>query len=145
MRNSGLNNPIILFDGVCNLCSGLVQFTIRRDPNGVFKFASLQSDMGESYLRKFNMPNEDYSSFILIEGERYYLKSTAILRYFKRLSGFWPLLYLLIIIPRFIRDYFYDIVARNRYKWFGKKEICFVPTIDLKDRFLENTNDENGI
>ena len=132
----GIPNPIVLFDGVCNLCSSVVKFTISRDPNGIFRFASLQSEAGQFFLNKFGLSTEDFDSFVLIEGDNFFLRSTAVLCLCKRLKGFWPLLYLLIIIPRPLRDFVYNIVAENRYKWFGKKEECFIPSPDINNRFL---------
>jgi len=131
------DHPIILFDGVCNLCSGIVLFTIRKDPQGIFKYAPLQSEVGQSLLKQFNLPMDDYHSFILIEGNRYYRKSTAALRVARRINGLWSILYASIVVPRLIRDFIYDIVVKNRYRWFGKKEECLIPTPDIKSRFLE--------
>lgn len=129
-------NPIVLFDGVCNLCSSVVRFTILRDPDRIFRFASLQSEVGHFFLNKFGLSTEDFDSFVLIEGDKFFLRSTAVLSLCKKLRGLWPLLYLLIIIPRPIRDFVYNIVAENRYKWFGKKEECFIPSADIRNRFL---------
>lgn len=129
-------NPIVLFDGVCNFCSSVVAFTISRDPSGIFRFSSLQSDAGQMLLSKFGLSTDDFDTFVLIEGPRFFLRSTAVLRLCKKLNGLWPLLYLLMIIPRPIRDFVYNIVAENRYKWFGKKQECFVPSADIKGRFL---------
>ena len=130
-------NPIILFDGVCNLCNTAVQFVIKRDRNGLFKFASLQSAFGQHNLEKHRLPKSTFNSFILLENETVYTKSTAALRVARRLAGVWPLIYIFIIIPAFIRNYLYDFVANNRYKWFGKHESCWVPTPELKNKFLD--------
>jgi predicted DCC family thiol-disulfide oxidoreductase YuxK len=132
----GIPNPIVLFDGVCNLCSSVVKFTISRDPDGIFRFASLQSESGRFFLNKFGLSTDDFDSFVLIERDKFFLRSTAVLRLCKSLNGLWPLIYLLIIIPRPIRDFIYNIVAKNRYKWFGRKEECFIPSADIKNRFL---------
>jgi predicted DCC family thiol-disulfide oxidoreductase YuxK len=129
-------NPIVLFDGVCNFCSSVVRFAISRDPDGIFRFASLQSDAGQFFLNKFGLSTDDFDSFVLIEGDRFFLRSTAVLRLCKKLKGLWPLVYLLIIIPTPIRDFIYNIVARNRYRWFGKKKECFIPSADIRNRFL---------
>jgi predicted DCC family thiol-disulfide oxidoreductase YuxK len=131
------NKPIVLFDGVCNLCSAVVVFTIERDPKRKFMVAPLQSDTGQALLKKFNLSAERFDSFVLIEDDRCYSRSTATLRVVRRLTGLWPVLYALIIIPRPIRDWIYDFVAKNRYRWFGKKDQCMVPTADVKSRFLE--------
>lgn len=128
--------PIILFDGVCNLCSGAVQFIIKKDKEKQFRFASLQSDFGQQVLKKFHLPTSHFNSFILLEENQLYTKSTGALRVAKKLSGFWPLLYGFIIIPPFIRNVVYNWIARNRYKWFGRQEACWLPTPDLKARFM---------
>lgn len=134
---TALNKPVLLFDGVCNLCNGVVQFVIKRDPEGRFKFSSLQSNTGQELLEKFNLPTTDFESFVLIEGDRYYKKSTAALRLFKKLGGGWQLLYAFMIIPAPIRDFFYSLVANNRYKVFGRADQCWIPTPDLRARFLD--------
>lgn len=128
--------PVVLFDGVCNMCSFIVVFAIKRDPAGALLFAPLQSEAGQTLLRKFNIPTDNWSSFVLVEGDRYFSKSTAALRLVKRLTGLWPFLYVFIIVPKPIRDFVYDFVARNRYKWFGRKNQCMVPTPDITRRFL---------
>lgn len=128
-------DKIILFDGECNFCNGSVQFILKRDPHAVFKFASLQSEAGERLKIKYGIP-EDENSFILIDENRYFSKSTASLRVARKLSGAWRFCYGFIIIPRPIRDLFYHIFSKNRYKWFGKSEQCFLPTPDVRKRFL---------
>jgi len=132
-----VQNPVILFDGVCNLCSGSVRFIINRDPSGIFKFAPLQSETGKNLVSQFGLSNRKLDSIILIENSNYYLRSTAALKIAQRLGALWPLLSLLRLVPRPIRDYIYDIVARNRYKWYGKRAECMVPDADIKSRFLE--------
>ena len=127
---------IILFDGVCNLCNSSVQFIIKRDPKSCFKFASLQSETGRSLLEQYNF-NKEIDSFILIENQKIYSKSSAALRVCTNLNGLWKLLTILRILPVPLRDFFYDLVAENRYKWFGKKESCMIPTKEMKKRFLE--------
>ncbi|WP_337446688.1 thiol-disulfide oxidoreductase DCC family protein [Bacillus cereus] len=126
---------IVLFDGECNVCDRSVQFIIKRDPIGLFKFASLQSDIGKELLNKYNAPN-DLSSLVLIENNNCYLKSSAALRVTKNLKGAWKLLYLLLVVPKPLRDYFYSIMAKNRYKWFGKKDSCMLPSPEVRKRFL---------
>jgi predicted DCC family thiol-disulfide oxidoreductase YuxK len=128
--------PIIFFDGVCNLCNGAVQFTIERDHKNIFRFASLQSEFAKTQLVPFNINVLELDSFIMLENGKIYQRSTAALRVAKKLNGLWPLLYGFIIIPRFIRDAVYNYVAKNRYKWFGKEESCWVPTPELKSKFL---------
>jgi len=127
---------IILFDGVCNLCNGAVQFVIKRDKKKYFSFASLQSSEGRKLLEQYDLPLTDFNSFILIEHRQVYSGSNGILRVAKKLNGFWPLLYAFIIVPKFIRDRIYKWVAKNRYKWFGKKDTCMIPTPELRARFL---------
>ena len=128
---------IVLFDGVCNLCSASVTFILKRDPKGLFRFAALQSEAGRNIFEKFGIPfAEPPASIVLVEGGKAYSESTAALRIARRLSGLWPLLYAGIVIPRPIRDAAYRWVARNRYRWFGKKDACMVPTPELRSRFL---------
>lgn len=129
--------PILLFDGVCTMCNHLVTFVIRRDPQGKFRFASLQSVTGQRLLQQVKLPTANFNTFVLIEGNRYYTKSTAALHLFKKLGYLWGLLYLLMIVPRPLRDMVYHWVARNRYKWFGIKDQCMMPTPDIKERFLD--------
>ena len=127
---------VIFFDGLCNLCSGAVQFVIKRDAKNLFQFASLQSEYATEVLTKFDLEPQQGDSFVLLENDKVYQRSTAALRVARKLNGLWPLLYALIIIPRFIRDAVYNYIAKNRYKWFGKKESCWVPTPELKEKFL---------
>ena len=130
------NNCIILFDGVCNLCNSSVQFIIRNDPKKLFLFASIQSDAASKILLQFRIKKLDLTSILFIENGLIYDKSTAVLKISRKLKGGYPLLYGFIIIPRFMRDWMYQQLANNRYKWFGKKDICMVPSSDLVDRFL---------
>ncbi len=132
-----MNETIVLFDGVCNLCNSSVQFIIKRDRKRKFRFASLQGKTGQSLLQQFNLPVNDLNSFILIEDNKAFRQSTAALRVAKDLSGGWKLLYGFIIVPKFIRDAVYNWIARNRYKWYGKREECMVPTAELRERFLD--------
>lgn len=130
------DKPILLFDGVCNLCNGFVQFVINRDPKGKFRFAALQSEIGQTLLKKANMPTEELSTVVLYENDKFYTHSSVPLRVVKKFGGAWPLLYGLVIVPKFIRDGIYNWIARNRYRWFGKRESCMIPTPELKSRFL---------
>ena len=132
-----MEKPILLFDGVCNLCNGSVQFIIERDTKKQFLFASLQSEKGQELLTKFNLPTQDFDSFVFIEGEKIYTKSTAALRVFSRFGGLWSLLKIFLLVPAFLRNLVYSLVAKNRYKWFGKSESCWLPTPDLQSRFLK--------
>ncbi len=130
------NSPVILFDGVCNLCNGSVQFVIKHDKAGLFKFASLQSEAGQQLLSNHSMSGTELSSFILIKDEKVYTRSTAALLVAKQLTGVVKYLYIFSVIPTFIRDGVYNFIARNRYRWFGKKESCMVPSKDMLARFL---------
>jgi len=130
-------HPVVLFDGVCNLCESSVQTIIKKDTRGKFRFASLQSEVGQAYLRKFNRPTQDLDTVILVEGDQYYTKSSAALRIIRGFKGLWPLMYGFMIVPKFIRDKVYSYIAKNRYKWYGKKDHCMMPTPELKARFLD--------
>ncbi len=127
---------VVFFDGLCNLCNGAVQFVIKHDTKNVFKFASLQSDYAQKELLAYKIDLTAPNSFVLIIEGQVYQQSTAALKVVKQLNGLWPLLYVGIFLPRFFRDWIYGFVAKNRYKWFGKKEICWTPTADLKHKFL---------
>jgi predicted DCC family thiol-disulfide oxidoreductase YuxK len=128
---------IILFDGVCNLCNGAVQFVIKRDRRNYFKFAALQSDFAQKKIASFNLTAVHGNSILLLENGKVYQQSTAALRIAKKLNGLWPMFYAFVIIPPFIRNAVYRLVARNRYRWFGRQEACWVPTPALKHKFLE--------
>jgi predicted DCC family thiol-disulfide oxidoreductase YuxK len=130
------NNSIILFDGVCNFCNSSVNFIIKRDKKNNFLFSSLQSEYSQNFLTQNNFPKNNFDSIILIENNKLYRKSTAALKIAKHLNGLWKLSYTFIIIPPVIRDFFYDIIAKNRYKWFGKKEVCMIPDEKTKNKFL---------
>ena len=128
--------PVILFDGVCNLCNSSVQFIITRDPKAQFRFASLQSKYGQQQMIQFNLPTSELNSVLLIKDGKLYQKSSAALHIARMLTGAWPLMFVFIIVPPFIRNAVYDFIARNRYKWFGKKDECMIPTPELKSRFI---------
>lgn len=128
---------VIFFDGVCNLCNRSVQFVIKRDRAKKFRFASLQGKTAALVLKELNIAPADSDSFILLDEKKVYTRSTAALRVLRELGGLWKLLYVFIIVPPFIRDGIYNFIARNRYKWFGKREECMIPTPELKERFLE--------
>lgn len=143
---------IILFDGECNLCSGVVQFIIPRDPKGYFKFASLQSDSAKKLLEKTDTTINTSATMVLLvprhpdrseesRGEmpeyRVYMKSDALLRIAQKLCFPWSLMRGFLIIPGFIRNFFYMIISRNRYRWFGKRNTCIVPTPETENRFLD--------
>ena len=116
------NQPILLFDGVCNLCNSSVQFVIKRDHDSKIKFAALQSAPGQYLLSKFDLPVNDFDSFVFIDGEKYYTRSTAVLKVLKTIGGWYQLLYIFIIVPAFIRNWIYTLVAKNRYRVFGRQE-----------------------
>ncbi|HMK04755.1 MAG TPA: thiol-disulfide oxidoreductase DCC family protein [Ferruginibacter sp.] len=128
--------PVILFDGVCNFCNSAVNFTLKRNKKADILFAALQSEVGHKLLQQYNLPADDMESFVFIDNGKAYKQSTAALKVCKRLRGLWPLTYGLIIVPRFIRDSIYNWIAGNRYKWFGKRQECMIPTPDVKERFL---------
>ena len=129
-------HPILLFDGVCNLCNASVQFVLKRDTAGQFRFASLQSAAGQELLGQFEQAPADLSTVVLIEDGRLYTKSDAALRAARRLPGLWALLYGFIVLPRPLRNMVYDWIARNRYRWFGKEEQCMLPRAEWRERFI---------
>ena len=131
------NKQIILFDGVCNLCNSLVLFVIRHDKTEKFKFCSLQSETGQSILQHNNISSDNIDTFVLLLENQVHTKSTASLKLLKELGGIWNFFYICILIPRPIRDYFYDAIAHSRYKIFGKRDFCMTPSEKLKNRFLE--------
>lgn len=126
---------IILFDGVCNLCNSSVQFIIRRDPAAYFSFASLQSEIGQQLLQEHQYHGQ-LDSVILIENNKLYAKSDAALRIVRRLPS-WRILSAGRFIPRSIRDSIYQFVAKHRYRWFGKQEVCMLPSPEIRSRFLD--------
>jgi predicted DCC family thiol-disulfide oxidoreductase YuxK len=132
------HSDVILFDGVCSLCSNAVQFIIERDPDKRYKFASLQSGFGQQVLKNLNLDSAQLQSIIVLKGNNVYRRSDAALEIARNLSGAWPLFYVFKIIPRFLRDPLYNIVARYRYSWFGKMEACWLPTPQLKARFIDS-------
>ncbi len=135
MKNE-TTHPILLFDGVCNLCNASVQFVLKRDTEGQFRFASLQSEAAQELLRQFPEAPAGINTVVLIENGQLYTKSDAALRAAKRLPGPWPLLYGFILLPRSLRNLVYDWIARNRYRWFGKEDQCMLPRPEWKERFL---------
>jgi predicted DCC family thiol-disulfide oxidoreductase YuxK len=130
------DHPVVLFDGVCNLCTGAVTFLIRRDPEAVFRFAPLQSEVGKRLAAEYDVPTEDLETVALVEDGRCYTKSSAALRAARHLGGFYYLLLVFWLVPKVARDWVYDVVASHRYEWFGKREACLMPTDDIRDRFL---------
>lgn len=134
---TSLPDRLILFDGVCNLCNSSVNFVIDHDPHAKFSFASLQSEVGQKVLRFNKEPENSLESVMLWQNGHLYKKSRAALEIARQLSGVWPALYGFIVFPFFLRDYVYDIIAANRYKWFGKQDQCRLPEPGLKKRFFE--------
>ena len=128
---------VVLFDGVCNLCNGVVQFLIPRDDERRLRFASLQSEAGQALLERFDLPTDEFDSFVLVEGDDYYTKSDAALRIARLLGGGYALAYPLVAVPRPLRDGAYDLVSNHRYRIFGRTDECMVPTPEHRSRFLE--------
>lgn len=135
--DSEINN-IIFFDGVCNLCNSSVNFVIDRDPEAKFTFAPLQSDFANDTLKSTNVDSHDLESIIFLSNGKFYSRSRAALEIANKMKGIWPMLYVFIIVPRFVRDFIYNWIAKNRYKWFGKRESCRIPTPELKARFVDS-------
>ena len=132
------NKKIILFDGVCNLCDAAVQFVIKHDKKDIFRFASLQSDLGQEIIKYIGINNSNIDSIILYQsGIAYYYKSDAVLEIAKNLSGFFYFVTIFKILPIKLRNYIYDYIAKNLYKWYGKKEACLIPTKEIQAKFLE--------
>ena len=128
--------PIILFDGVCNFCNNAVNFVIKRNIKANILFTPMQSIAGQKLLQQYNLPVDDMQSFVFIDEGEVYKRSTAALKVCKHLRGLWPLCYGFIIVPKFIRDAVYNWIAQNRYKWFGIRQSCMIPTPEVKARFL---------
>jgi len=133
---NGKIQPVILFDGVCGLCDRFVQFIIARDSSAKIKLAPLQSDSAIALLKKFHLSEEALSTVVLIEEEKSYVKSAAVLRSLRYLDGGWKIFTILRIIPTPLSDIVYDFIARNRYRWFGKFDACVIPSPEIKSRFL---------
>lgn len=132
------DKKIILFDGVCNLCNGFIQFVIKRDTADVFRYASLQSDIGQQLISERNIDTTKIDSVVFIEpGVAFYIKSDAALQIGRHLKGYRTISKLLNLIPSGLRNIVYDLIARNRYNWYGKKDQCMIPTPELKAKFLE--------
>jgi predicted DCC family thiol-disulfide oxidoreductase YuxK len=126
---------IILFDGVCNLCSASVQFVLRHNSKKDIRFASLQSDVGQKLLGKF-LPSQEIKTIVFIRNGEVFVKSDAALELCKELNGLYPIFHVYKVVPKSIRDGIYNFIAQNRYRWFGKREECWMPTEELKDRFI---------
>jgi predicted DCC family thiol-disulfide oxidoreductase YuxK len=129
-------NPVLLFDGVCNLCNASVQWILKRDRKGIFRFAALQSDYGTASLKRLGLSPDLFDSVILLHHNTALTRSDAALEIARLLGGFWSMAVVFKWIPRVIRNALYDWIARNRYKWFGKQEACMIPRPEWKNRFL---------
>ncbi len=137
-RTSNQSEPIVLLiDGHCNMCHGLAKFVVGRDKRAVFRFASLQSELGRRLLKEGGMPEDALETFVMVDNGKYYTKSTAALRIGRKLGWPWSVAYPAIVVPRFVRDRVYRFVARRRYRWFGRSESCLLPTPEMRSRFLE--------
>ena len=130
------DHPVILFDGICNFCNAGVNFIIKQDKKNIFRFAALQSEAGQKLLEQFQLPKGGFDSFVLVDRGKVYKKSSAGLKVYGKLPWYWKWTQLAWIAPRFIRDAVYDFIAKNRYKWFGKKEKCMIPPANVRSRFL---------
>ena len=131
------HQPTILFDGVCNFCNSAVNFTIKRNTKANILFAPMQSEAGQKLLQQYNLPADDMQSFIFIDEGKVYKQSTGALKVCRYLRGLWPLCYGFMVVPKFIRDGIYNWIAKNRYKWFGIRQACMIPTAEVKARFLK--------
>ena len=129
-------NNIVIFDGVCNLCNWAVRFIIKRDSRSIFIFTSAQSETGKEILSRFEIDTPEPESVFLLQNGSLLKKSSAALAIAAELDGFWKYLAFLRVIPRPVRDIVYDWVARNRYRWFGKRNICMMPSKETENRFL---------
>lgn len=130
------NNPLILFDGVCNLCNDSVQLVIKNDSENIFVFSALQNELVQNYLTKIDTDLLQLDTILLVTPSKIYTKSSAALTIARHLKGIYPLLYVFYIIPKPLRDLVYNFIAKNRYKWYGKKESCMIPNPELKNKFL---------
>lgn len=131
------DQPLILFDGECNLCNGSVQFVLKRERCPYYWFASLQSRFGQEILQHYGLPRQGFDSFVLVERGRIYTRSSAALRVTRRLRGLWPLLSLFLFVPRVVRDFTYDVIGARRYRWFGRTQICWANTAEWRSRFVD--------
>jgi predicted DCC family thiol-disulfide oxidoreductase YuxK len=129
-------DSLILFDGVCNLCSALVQFVIRHDPAAKFRFAAIQSEIGKEIFQGHGLDPADLQTFVFIANGRMFVRSDAAIEVLSRCGGAWRLFTIFRLVPRMVRDSSYSFIARNRYRWFGRKEVCMIPTAEIKERFL---------
>lgn len=137
MENLPVNKKIILFDGVCNLCDASIQFIIKHDKKDIFRFVAIQSELGQRIIKHIGINTTETDSIILyLPGVAYYYKAEAALKIAKDLNGIYSFLSLFNVFPNSISNMVYDYIAKNRYKWYGKKEQCMIPTPELKSKFL---------
>lgn len=129
---------LLLIDGHCNLCHSITKFVVKRDRARRFRFASLQSKAGQYLLAEGGLPLDNLDTFVMVQDGRFYTKSEAALRVCREFGGLWPLLYGSIVVPKFIRNAVYDLIANHRYRWFGRTEACLLPTAELRSRFIED-------
>lgn len=147
MDETNLNNDepaVLLVDGQCLLCNRITHFVAKRDKVRAFRFAMLQSPIGQQLLVEGDFPLDDIDTFVLVQGGRYYTKSDAALRVFRKLDGWWRILYLFIVVPLPFRNWVYDSIARNRYRIFGRADVCLLPTSELMERFMEHGSQAAG-
>ena len=131
-----LKHPVILFDGVCNFCNASVNFIIKQDRKKVFRFAALQSETGQKLLEQYNLPKKQFESFVLIDNGRVFQKSSAGLKVYGNMPWYWKWTQAFWLVPEVVRDAVYNLIAKNRYRWFGKKEQCMMPSKEVRSRFL---------
>jgi predicted DCC family thiol-disulfide oxidoreductase YuxK len=136
-RPASADHPVVLYDGVCGFCQRAIQFILPRDRKGSFRFAALQSEIGRALLRQHGLGETSPDTFVLIEHGRAYTRSTAGLRVLRELGGAWRLLFAAILVPRPIRDYAYGVIARYRYRLFGRTDACMLPSPEVRARFLD--------
>ena len=134
--DSDFNFPVILFDGVCNLCNASVHWVLKRDRKGLFRFAALQSETGQRLLDRFGLNRESFDTVVLVDGDRLFTRSDAAFVIARRLGRPWSWLALLQWAPKRLRDAVYDGIARRRYRWFGRRETCMLPRPEWKERFI---------
>jgi predicted DCC family thiol-disulfide oxidoreductase YuxK len=130
-------HPIVLFDGTCNLCSGIVKFLIRNDKRKILRFAAMQSEAGKEILQQYGFPEHYLKTFVFVKNNKAYTGSTAALKLYNELPWYWKWTQAFWIVPRFLRDAVYEFVSKHRFQWFGKKDHCMVPSPELKSRFLD--------
>lgn len=138
LRQRNYEPAVLLIDGQCLLCNAITRFVARRDKSMAFQFASLQSEAGQRLLIEGHLPIDDINTFVMVQGGQYYTKSDAALRVFRKLDGLWVLLYVFIVVPLAWRNLVYDFIARNRYRWLRRANVCLLPAPEVKARFLAN-------